>query len=76
MKIFSMEEIKIRPDDEFIKLGQLLKKCGIAQTGTEAKFILEDEDILVNGELEKRRGRKIYEGDVVSGEGFSFKVVK
>lgn len=71
-----MEEVKIRPDDEFIKLGQLLKKCGIAQTGTEAKFILEDEDILVNGELEKRRGRKIYEGDVVSGEGFSFKVVK
>lgn len=71
-----MEEIKIRPDDEYIKIGQLLKKCGVAQSGTEAKFILEDENIFVNGERETRRGKKIYENDIVSGEGFEFKVVK
>lgn len=71
-----MDEIKIRPDDEYIKLGQLLKKCGIAQSGTEAKFILEDENIFVNGERETRRGRKIYENDVISGDEFELKVIK
>lgn len=71
-----MEEIRIRPEDEFIKLGQLLKKAGIASSGTEARYILETEEVLVNGEYEDRRGRKIKENDIIEGPNFKFKVVK
>lgn len=71
-----MEDIKIREDEEYIKLGQLLKKVGIASSGTEAKYIIEDNDILVNGELEKRRGKKLREGDIVDINGVSFRMVR
>lgn len=71
-----IEEIKIRPEDEFIKLGQLLKKAGVASVGTEAKALIEEGQIMVNGEVEYRRGRKIKNNDVVSGEGWSYRVVQ
>lgn len=58
-----MEEIKIR--DEFIKLGQALKLAGLAGSGVEAKFMVEDGDVTVNGETELRRGRKVRPGDVI-----------
>ncbi len=58
-----MNEIKIK--DEFIKLGQALKLSGIAENGADAKFIIEDGCVLVNGETDTRRGRKLYDGDVV-----------
>ena len=59
-----MEEIKIR--DEFIKLGQILKLAGLAEDGVEAKSVIQDGLVKVNGEVDLRRGRKIYRGDVVS----------
>ena len=49
--------------DEFIKLGQALKLSGEADTGVDAKFIIEDGKVKVNGEIELRRGRKLYNGD-------------
>ena len=51
--------------DEFIKLGQALKLAGEADTGVDAKYLIEDGMIKVNGEVETRRGRKLYNGDVI-----------
>ena len=62
-----MEEIRIR--DEFIKLGQLLKLADLVQDGVEAKYVITDGLVKVNGEMDDRRGRKVYEGDVVSYDG-------
>lgn len=55
---------KIRIKDEFIKLGQALKLSGEANTGVDAKYLIEDGKVKVNGEVEIRRGRKLYDGDV------------
>lgn len=55
-----MKEIKIKTD--YIKLDQFLKFVGIAENGGHAKDIIITEEIFVNDELEKRRGRKIYSG--------------
>ena len=57
---------KIRIKDEFIKLGQALKLSGEADTGVDAKYIIEEGKVKVNGEVETRRGRKLYNGDVFS----------
>lgn len=46
-------------------LGQALKVTGIAGTGGEAKVLIQLGEVLVNGEVEERRGRKLHEGDVV-----------
>ena len=69
-----MEEIKIR--DEFIKLGQLLKLADLDQDGVEAKYVISDGLVKVNGEVDERRGRKVYEGDVVSYDGKEIKVIR
>ncbi len=67
-----MEEIKIK--DEFIKLGQALKLAGFAGSGVDAKFMIEDGMVSVNGETEYRRGRKVRPGDVIELEGNQVKV--
>ncbi len=67
-----MEELEIR--DEFIKLGQALKLSGIAGSGVEAKQMIEDGLVLVNGEVETRRGKKLRDGDSVSTGGNAFVV--
>jgi ribosome-associated protein len=67
-----MMELKIR--DEFIKLGQALKLAGIAASGIEAKMLIEDGVVLVNGETETRRGKKLRDGDTVSVQGNTFTV--
>ena len=62
---------KITINTEFIKLDSFLKFAGLASSGAEAKFFIQQGNVLVNGEVEKRRGRKLYKGDVVktiSGE--------
>lgn len=65
-------EIRIR--DEFIKLGQALKLAGLVESGVDAKFVIQDGKVLVNGNVEYQRGKKIYPGDVVSYNGKEFKV--
>ena len=56
-----MVEIKI--DTEFIKLDSFLKFTGASTLGSEAKFYIKNGDIKVNGEVEIRRGRKLYQSD-------------
>ena len=58
-----MEIIKLRPQDEFIKLGQALKAAGLVESGVEAKDVIQNGLVLVNGEIDTRRGRKLYPGD-------------
>lgn len=70
----AMEDVEIR--DETIKLGQLLKLAGLAEHGAEAKDLLADEQVLVNDELETRRGRQLVPGDVVALEDGAFRVVR
>ena len=61
-----MEIIKLRPQDEFIKLGQALKAAGLVESGVEAKDVIQNGLVLVNGEIDTRRGRKLYPGDTAS----------
>lgn len=65
-------DITIR--DEFIRLGQALKLAGLVGSGVEAKIVIADGLVSVNGEADTRRGRKLREGDVVSYNGESFMV--
>lgn len=67
-----MEEIFIK--DEYIKLGQALKLAGLAGSGVDAKFMIEDGLVMVNNETELRRGRKVRPGDVISLEGQQVRV--
>lgn len=67
-----MEKIKIR--DEFIKLGQALKLAGLVDSGLDAKIEIMEGNVLVNGEVECRRGKKIYAGDVIEFDGQQIKV--
>lgn len=69
-----MEIIQLR--EEFIKLGQALKAAGLVDNGVEAKLVIQDGEVLVNGEVDTRRGRKLYEGDVVSFNGETIKITK
>lgn len=71
-----MEIFRLRPDDEFIKLGQLLKAAGAAESGVDAKEMIQDGIVSVNGETETRRGRKLYAGDVASCDGMEIKIEK
>ena len=69
-----MEVINLRED--FIKLGQALKAAGFVDSGVEAKEVIQDGLVLVNNEIETRRGRKLYEGDVVSFENQTIEIKK
>lgn len=66
-----MQHIKI--NGEFIKLGQLIKAAGFVGSGSDAKMVIADGLVKVNGEADTRRGRKIYPGDVVEFEGQTVK---
>ncbi len=57
-------DITIR--DEFIRLGQALKLAGLVGSGVEAKVCIAEGEVLVNGEVETRRGKKLREGDTVT----------
>ena len=59
-----MTDVAIR--GEVIRLGQLLKLAGIADSGTDAKELLASGTVTVNGEAEARRGRQLRRGDVVT----------
>ena len=69
-----MEIINLRED--FIKLGQALKAAGLVDSGVEAKEVIQEGLVFVNGEVDTRRGRKLYEGDVVSFENQTIKIEK
>ena len=69
-----MNTIKLR--DEFIKLGQALKAAGLVESGIEAKEVILDGLVKVNGEVDTRRGKKLYDGDIVSFDGEEIKIEK
>lgn len=69
-----MEIIKLR--DEFIKLGQALKAAGMVESGVEAKEYIVQGLVVVNGEVETRRGRKLYDGDEVEFDGDKISIQK
>lgn len=64
-----MEDIYLRRDEEFIRLGQALKAAGLVGSGLEAKVVIQDGLVSVNGETETRRGKKLYPGDQAEFEG-------
>lgn len=71
-----MEVIKLRQGEEFIKLGQALKAAGLVESGAEAKEVIDDGLVTVNKEVDNRRGRKLYDGDIVVFNGMEIKIEK
>ena len=69
-----MEIMKLR--DEFIKLGQALKAAGLVESGVDAKEVIVQGLVVVNGEIETRRGRKLYDGDEVEFDGDKISIQK
>ncbi|MBQ6393312.1 MAG: RNA-binding S4 domain-containing protein [Eubacterium sp.] len=69
-----MTEFRLK--DEYIKLGQLLKAAGLVGSGVDAKMVIQDGLVKVDGQVDTRRGRKIYEGMVVEFQGQQIKAVR
>ncbi len=67
---------KVKINTEYITLGQVMKLLNILDSGGMIKAYLLDQGAIVNGELEHRRGRKLYEKDVVEIEGHTYIVQK
>lgn len=67
-----MEIIKLRED--YIKLGQALKAAGLVESGLEAKIVINNGEVKVNGETEVQRGKKLVAGDVVEFDGNTIKI--
>ena len=67
-----MEIIKLRED--FIKLGQALKAAGLVESGVDAKFVIQDGLVKVNGQIETQRGKKLVAGDMVEFDGQQIKI--
>ena len=64
-----METVSITLKDEYIKLGQALKAAGAVSSGVEAKDVISEGKVRVNGEVDLRRGKKLYAGDTVFYDG-------
>ena len=71
-----MITVNIKETEEFIKLGQALKKASLVGSGVEAKMVIQDGLVTLNGEVEVQRGKKLYDGDIVSYNGETIKIVK
>ena len=69
-----MEEIRLR--EEYIKLGQALKAAGLAENGSNARDVIINGKVTVNGQVEVRRGKKLKDGDLVEFEGTQIKICK
>ena len=71
-----MITVNIREEEEFIKLGQALKKAGLVGSGVEAKIVITEGEVEVNGVQELQRGKKLHDGDIVSYNGETIKICK
>lgn len=67
-----METIILR--GEYIKLGQALKAAGMVESGVEAKEVIQEGLVMVNGETDTRRGCKLYGGDIVLFDGEEIRI--
>jgi ribosome-associated protein len=68
-----MQEVKINTD--FIKLDAFLKWCGAVTLGSEAKILIQEGEVMVNGEVCTQRGKKLRVGDIVEFYGEIYKVI-
>lgn len=68
-----MDTISLR--DDYIKLGQALKLAGLVDSGVDAKFVIQDGLVKVNGQTELQRGKKLYNGDIFEFKGIQVKVL-
>jgi ribosome-associated protein len=73
MEILKMKDIKI--NTEFIKLDSFLKWVGAVSLGSEAKMVIQDGMVIVNGEVETRRGKKIIKGDTIEFNGETYTII-
>ena len=64
-----MRTVRLRPGEDTIRLGQLLKLADLVDSGAEVKDVLVSGAVRVNGETEERRGRQLHRGDVISVDG-------
>lgn len=71
-----MDTIEIKLRDEYIKLGQALKAAGIAESGVDAKLMIQDGEAFLNGAVEYQRGKKLYDGDEVVCQDTLIKIIK
>lgn len=60
--------------EDYIKLGQALKAAGLAESGVDAKFVIQDGLVKVNGAIETQRGKKLVVGDIVEFDGETIKI--
>ena len=70
----SKQVVCVKDGENYITLNVLLKYTNIISTGGEAKYYLQNHEVLVNDILENRRGRKLYPGDIVKVEGKEFEI--
>lgn len=68
--------VQITITSEYITLGQFIKFADIIQSGGEAKSYLASHDVVINGEHDNRRGRKLRETDVIEVDNKVFEIVK
>lgn len=69
-------EFKIREKDDFINLSQLLKAVGLVESGAMAKEVIDEGLVKVDGEVESRYRRKLYDGMIVEFEDNKIKIIK
>lgn len=69
-----MEKIILK--DEYIKLGQAIKAAGLVSSGVDAKFVIQDGLVKVNGVVELQRGKKLYNGDIVEFDGNQIQITE
>ncbi len=74
--VMTEEVIHIREGETFIRLGQALKLVGAVGSGVDAKIVISEGQVTVNGEIEVRRGRKLYPGDIAVFEDYQIKVME
>jgi ribosome-associated protein len=74
-KVASIEIQEIQISGETIRLGQLLKLSGIAESGGDGKALLAEGEVRVNGVTETRRGRQLHDGDLVQARGATARVM-
>ncbi len=67
-----MDIIKLR--EEYIKLGQALKVANLVSSGVEAKIVIQDGQVKVNGQVELQRGKKLHDGDIVEFQNEQVKI--
>jgi len=60
---------------EYIKLGQALKAANLVESGSEAKEVIQNGEVFVNGTVDERRGRKLIIGDIVEFNGETVEIV-